>query len=361
MKTVVVYDIDSYIPNLALMKISAFYKNQGYKVKLSNQVKYIRADKYFGSAVFHNEHTKLKIKALYSEFGSDIQIGGSGYCLKQKLPDEIDSCFPDYKLYNHNKYALGFLTRGCNKRCVFCLVSRKEGRLNHSYADFEDFVPKHQKNVMLLDNNLLASENSTEILEKIIRRKYYVNFSQSLDIYRLTNRNVELLRKVNSVNSRFTYPMIYFSCNSVRQAKQFYTRENLLRSFGREAVTVIIMFGYNTRLSEDYAMLMMAKKLGLVPFVQQYKPVPGIPSKLPEDYFDMDLDEIAAIKFRRNGQNNEKFLKYVNRLYFQKYGKYYLPLLRSIYRYNHKSGINKFLDKVELISEKQHIRPSHSP
>ena len=355
MKTVVVYDIDSYIPNLALMKISAFYKNQGYEVKLSNQVKYIRADKYFGSAVFHNERTKLKIKALCSEFGSDIQMGGSGYCLNQKLPDEIDSCFPDYKLYNHNKYALGFLTRGCNKRCGFCLVRQKEGRLNSSYANFEDFVPKRQKNVMLLDNNLLAAENSTDILEKIIRRKYYVNFSQTLDIYRLTNRNVELLRKVNAVNSRFTHPMIYFSCNSVRQAKQFYAKEDLLRSFGKEAVTVIIMFGYNTRLSEDYAMLMMAKKLGLVPFVQEYKPLPGIPSKLPENYFDMDLDEIAAIKFRRNGQNNEKFLRYVNRLYFQKSGKYYLPLLKSIYRYNHKSGIDKFLDKVELISEKQHI------
>ncbi len=354
-KTVVVYDIDSLIPNLAVMKISAFYKNRGYKVVLSKQVKYIKADKYFGSAVFHNNRTKLKIEALFSEFGSDIQIGGSGYSLNQELPDEIDSCFPDYKLYNHKKYALGFLTRGCNKRCAFCLVPRKEGRLNSTYSDFEDFVPKHQKNVMLLDNNLLASENATEILEKIIRRKYYVNFSQSFDICRLTNRNGNLLKKVKSVNSRFTRPMIYFSCNSVRQARQFYAKKDLLRSFGKEAVTVIIMFGYNTSLSEDYAILKMAKELGLVLFVQEYQPLPGIPSKLPGNDFDMDLDGIAAIKFRRNGQNNEKFLRYVNRLYFEKTGKYYLPLLKSIYRYNNKSGINKFLNNADLISERQLI------
>jgi hypothetical protein len=353
MKKIVVYDIDGLIPNLALMKISTFYKKQGYEVSLSKGIKYLKADRYFASTVFHNEDTKLKIKALFSQYGSDIQIGGSGICLKKKMPDEIDSSFPDYHLYHHEKYAIGFLTRGCNKRCPFCLVPRKEGRLNSHYADFDDFVPKHQKNVMLLDNNLLAAENATEILGQIIQRNYRVNFSQSLDICRLTNKNVELLQQVKSVNSRFTKPMVYFSCNSLSQRDHFLAKEKLLRSFGRQAVTVIIMFGYNTRLSEDYGILMMTKQLGLIPFVQQYLPVPGIPSKIPEDYFDMNLDVIADIRFRTNGQNNEKFLRYVSRRYFQQFGKYYLPLLKAIYRYNNKSGINKFLQKPHLLSEKQ--------
>lgn len=355
MKTVAIYDIDSSIPNLALMKISAFYKRRGYGVMLSKGTGYIRADKYFGSSVFHNEHSNAKISALYSLFGSDIQMGGTGWCLKSRLPDEIDSSFPDYKLYNHRKYAIGFLTRGCSKRCSFCVVPQKEGRLNSHYAVFDDFVPRHQKHVMLLDNNLLAAENATEILELIIRRDYRVNFSQTLDVHFLRHGNIELLRKVKSVNSRFTRPMIYFSCNTVRQAKHFYAKENLLRSFGRDTVTVIIMFGYNTRLSEDYAMLMMAKKLGLVPFVQEYLPLTGIPSRHPEDYFDMDLDFIADIKFRTNGQSNEKFLRYVNKLYFRKFGKFYLPLLKSIYRYNNRSGIKEFLKKPNLLSEKQYV------
>ena len=208
---------------------------------------------------------------------------------------------------------------------------------------------------MLLDSNLLAAENASEILEQIIKRDYRVNFSQSLDIYRLTKRSGDLLKNVKSVNSRFAKPMIYFSCNTVQQAKHFYAKEKQLRSFGRGAVTVIIMFGYNTRLSEDYAMLMMAKKLRLIPFVQEYLPVPGIPSKTPEDYFDMDLNFIADIKFRTNGQNNEKFLRYVNRLYFRKFGKYYLPLLKSIYRYNNKSGIEKFFKNPHTLSQIQYV------
>jgi hypothetical protein len=55
------------------------------------------------------------------------------------------------------------------------------------------------------------------------------------------------------------------------------------------------MFGFNTKLSEDYAILMMAKKLGLIPFVQEFMPVLDTTSQIPEDYFDMDLDLINSL------------------------------------------------------------------
>ncbi len=74
---------------------------------------------------------------------------------------------------------------------------------------------------MLLDNNLLAAENATEILERVVARDYRVIFSQSLDIFRLTHKNVELLQRVKSVNSRFSKPMICFSCNSLPQRDLF--------------------------------------------------------------------------------------------------------------------------------------------
>jgi hypothetical protein len=192
------------------------------------------------------------------------------------------------------------------------------------------------------------------VIYDIDKKEYIVNFSQTLDIDYLTINNAILLKKVKSANSRFTRPRIYFSCNTLRQSKTFFRKEQYLKSFGRNAVTVLIMFGFNTKLSEDYAILMMAKKLGLIPFVQEYMPVLDTPSQIPEDYFDMDLDLVAAIKFRTNGQNNEKFLRYVNKLYFQKFGKYYLPLLNAIYRYNNKLAINKYLRKPNLISQKQY-------
>lgn len=336
------------------MKISSFYKKLGYTVILSKNITYIKANKYFASSVFYNEKSMSRINALNEIYGSGINIGGSGVNLSKKLPKKIDKCFPDYELYKHRSYAIGFLTRGCNKKCSFCLVPRKEGKLNSNYASFDNFVPKKQNKVMLLDNNLLASKKSFAILESIKRRNYSVNFSQTLDISYLNKDIFNSLIKTTSMNSRFTRRMFYFTCNTVRRTKLFYKKERYLRKFGRDAVTVIVMFGYNTTLSEDYEILSMTKKLGLIPFVQRYIPVPNIPAKIPKNYFDMDLDKIAAIKFRTNGQNGEKFLRYVNQLYFKTYGKYYLPILKAIYRYNHKKGINKYLRQPHLISKKQY-------
>jgi len=103
----------------------------------------------------------------------------------------------------------------------------------------------------MLDNNLLSSPKCVEFLEQMIDRKYAVNFSQTLDINYLNEGTFELLNKVNSMNSRFTRPMHYFSCNNLNQIKQFIAKEKWIKGFGPGRVTVLTMFGFNTKLSED--------------------------------------------------------------------------------------------------------------
>ena len=150
--------------------------------------------------------------------------------------------------------------------------------------------------------------------------------------------------------------MIYFGCNTVKQAKWFVQKADKLRAFGKEQVTAVIMFGFNTRLSEDFTILKIMKKLGVVPFVQEYQPISGVPARIPEDYFDMDLDEVAEFRIRNNGQNGEKFLRYVNKLYYKRYGRYYLPILKAIYRYNNKPGLQYYLDRPDLLSSEMYKR-----
>jgi len=353
---VVLFDIDSKIPNLALMKLSSFYKLRKCEVVLSQKCQSIPADVYFASAVFNHYKSNAKIQRLKEIYGDRISFGGTGVDLTTSLSDEMDDCFPDYCLYGHTKYALGFLTRGCNNRCTFCVVPKKEGRLRPNYSTFDDFMPKGQQNVMLLDNNLLAAPNVHNLLEEIARRKLRVNFSQTLDIQFLTDEIYQRLKKVDSVNSRFSRKMIYFSCNTVKQAEWFCQQSDKLRGFGKGQVTAVIMYGFNTRLSQDYTIINMTRKVGVLPFVQQYQPILNKPARIPEDYFDMDLDEVAQFRFRTNGQNGEKFLRYVNQLYFKTYGRYYLPLLKSIYRYNNKQRLRYYLKRPDLLSVEMYKR-----
>jgi hypothetical protein len=331
------------------MKISAYYKKQGFRIILSRDIEHIKADRYYASAVFSIAPSHEKVAVLKDMYHNNIDIGGSGICLNKRLPPEIESCFPDYKLYNHTAYALGFLTRGCNKRCTFCLVPKKEGKVKRTDS-FENFVPKGQRNVMLLDDNLLTYPRAKDLLNEMIIKKYAINFSQSLDIQYVNDHISQLLYRVDSRNSKFTKPMIYFSCNSVKTIKHFVERKNILKDFGEDRVSVIAMYGFDTHLSEDYERFAMIKKLRLIPFLQEYYPIGNVLPKLPNNFFDMDMDKVICLTFRSNGINWEKYLRWLNKLYFNTFGKYYLPLIKIIYRYNNKNAINKYLKKPHLLT-----------
>jgi len=350
LKTVVLFDIDSKIPNLALMKLSAFYKGQGWNVVLSKKVTYIKGHHYVASAVFHTRSTMAKLAELRKIYGNDVDVGGSGVALARRLPAGIEACFPDYSLYRHTHYALGFLTRGCPKKCGFCVVPAKEGRLKSQVMSFSGFVPPDWKNVMLLDDNLLSSSDALGLLEEMAARGYKVNFSQTLDISYLNEALYRTLLRIDSQNARFTRKQIYFSLNYPGAIRQFENRKSMLKGFGKDRVSVVSIYGFDTSLSQDYSRWMMLRRLQLVPFFQEYWPIEGIPSKLSEPFFDMSLDEVIRLTFRSNGQNWEKYLRWLNRRYFQTFGRYYRPLVETIYRYNNKERIHHYLKRPETLT-----------
>ena len=350
MPRVVLFDLDSRIPNLALMKLSSYHKKRGFEVLLQHQPSYQKADRYLASAVFHCETTKRKISQLRATYDGDVEIGGSGMDLAKRLPPEAEACFPDYSLYNHQRYALGFLTRGCPKRCAFCVVPAKEGLVKETSARFCDFVPPGQQKVMLLDDNLLSFSGVESLLVEMIERRYAVNFSQTLDISYLSPALYELLRRVDYQNARFTRKRIYFSCNYPGTCRHFTDRKDMLKGFGMDAVCVVCIYGFDTTLSEDYQRWRMLRRLMLVPFFQEYWPIPGVPARVPARFFDMDLNEVIRLTFRSNGQNWEKYLRWLNRFYFQTFGRYYLPLVKTIYRYNNREGIRRYLRRPEVLT-----------
>jgi len=347
---VVLYDIDSKIPNLALMKISSYYKKLGYEAVLSKNIGFIEGKQHYASTIFHRRKSIEKVAALKRLYGDKINIGGSGINLNKRLPPEIEACFPDYDLYSFTNYAIGFITRGCNQRCDFCLVPAKEGPLRR-VASFDDFVLPQQTKVMLLDDNLLAYYDSDAILREIAVRGYEVNFSQSLDLTYLNDDNLALLKKIHSRNSKFTKMMFYFSCNDTDTVREFYDKKKLLSAFGDNSVGVISMYGFNSHLSDDYQVLRMIQRLHFIPFLQEYWPIPNIPARIPADFFDYDLDVVIRMTFRANGLNWEKYLRWLNRLYFSTFGKYYLPLLRIIYRYNRRENIANYLCQPGKLTE----------
>ncbi|MEI3499941.1 MAG: hypothetical protein V8Q39_00220 [Anaerovoracaceae bacterium] len=113
-------DVDGHsgFPNLALMKISAWHKQQGDDVEWWIGLK--KYDRVYMSKVFtFSPDVDAVIQA------GEIVQGGTGYKDYRNLPQEIELTFPDYSIYPDYKHAIGFLTRGCIRSCPWCIVPQK--------------------------------------------------------------------------------------------------------------------------------------------------------------------------------------------------------------------------------------------
>lgn len=84
-------DVDSKIPNLALMKINTYYKSLGEEVGFVQPAK--EYDKVFVNTIFTRSYEEcLRLQSLY---GDKTKIGGTGWDLKKVLDGDIEHCKPD--------------------------------------------------------------------------------------------------------------------------------------------------------------------------------------------------------------------------------------------------------------------------
>lgn len=200
-------DVDGHnYPNLPLMKISAWHKSQGDVVEWYDTWNGLFApyDVVYMSKVF--SFTPDYSQPIYAK---EVHKGGSGYCISlvdgkevfdkakdKDLPYEIEHIYPDYSLYpDFEDTAFGFLTRGCPRGCDFCHVKTKEGLISHKVADLKEFW-SGQKNIVLLDPNILACREWKDLLQQLIDSKAKVNFNQGLDIRLMTEEKAEMLTKI---------------------------------------------------------------------------------------------------------------------------------------------------------------------
>ena len=163
-------DVDSHnFPNLALMKVSAYHKAHGDQVEWWNGFKHY--DIVYKSRIFTDTYSQ---DIDYAIDADEVIKGGTGYDLKNELPYEVEHQYPDYDLYNIKDRAYGFLTRGCHRRCKFCIVSEKEGN-THTVADLDEWW-NGQKEIVLMDSNITASKDCERLFNQLIDSKAIINF-----------------------------------------------------------------------------------------------------------------------------------------------------------------------------------------
>lgn len=256
-------DVDGHnFPNLALMKISAWHKAQGDDVEWCMPMD--RYDVVYQSKVFDDTYS-LDID-WYPQADKIIK-GGTGYGLDNKLPDEIEHIYPDYSIYPDltKNTAYGFLTRGCPRACKFCIVAGKEGRRSVKVADLSEFW-RGQKKIVLLDPNILACREHTDLLQQLIDSEAWVDINQGLDIRMTNERNIELINQVKVKEIHFAWD------NAEDDLTQYFERYSALAKhkphgqFG----TVYCLTNFGSTMEQNLHRIYTLRDMGFSPYVMIY-------------------------------------------------------------------------------------------
>ena len=171
---------------------------------------------------------------------------------------------PDYGLYGFPE-AYGYLTRGCPRACPFCCVSEKEGRRSIKVANVTEWW-RGQKNIKLLDPNLLACKDHMDLLQQLAETKAVLDFTQGLDARMLTDENINGLNQIKTYQIHFAWDLMEQS-EAVMKGLELYQKSGRVDGDHRK---VYVLTNYDTTHEEDLFRVYKLREMGLTPYVMIY-------------------------------------------------------------------------------------------
>ena len=243
---IALWNLEPKYTNIALEKIRMYYQNTEYVADYL-PLEHHLYDKIYCSSLF--DYTDK------SQIPDDVICGGTGFDLTTVLPPKIDSMKP--------KLNMGFTTRGCIRKCKFCVVPGKEGWIRET-GDIYDFWDGKNKEIVILDNNILAvKDHFKRICRQIKKEKLSVDFNQGLDHRLLDNNIADILKSMRRKEYRFSFDSLKYE-NNVRKAI------DILHKYEIKWSMWYVLTGYDTGPAEDLMRLNLLRSHNQKAFVQRY-------------------------------------------------------------------------------------------
>jgi hypothetical protein len=246
-------DIDSKMPNLALMKLKSYY---GDEAKMISPIEAWSYETVYASKLFNY--------SVLPSLPQRADIGGTGYNIKAKLPEFVEKCQPDYSIYPRGTVSMQRYSTGCIRHCPFCVVSEKEG--NPVTPSEPLNLNPNGKWIYLLDNNFFASPNWLESIKHLIASNQPVSF-EGVDIRILNEEHINWLSKVK-LRGRSKHCISIAWDNPKDDVLP--NIKNLIKVIKPAKVKCYVLIGFWSSPDEDLYRVERLRELDIDPFVMPF-------------------------------------------------------------------------------------------
>lgn len=304
-------------PNLASEKISGYHKDIGDEVHLLTD--YGPAKQLIVEPGAECEFDHIYISKAFTDTTvpewtretDNVHLGGTGFFFDKasELPYEIEHHMPDYHLYDewiegevnysrrmaeengapfnetsfrkkfreYDEYSIGFLTRGCFRKCGFC-VNQKYDRV-FAHSALEEFMDPERKKLCFLDDNFFGCSKWHEILDSVLATGKPFKFKQGLDERLLTEEKCRVLFSSN-YDGDFVFAFDNIADYQLIESKLRIIREHT----DSKNIKFYVLVGYE---STDYAdienafrRIELLMRYKCLPYIMRYQNQDGRPWKL---------------------------------------------------------------------------------
>jgi len=294
----------NFVP-IGLLKLGAFYKSKGYKVKVVRGNKSAKELNYFEPDIvgitslftYWSEHLWNSVEHYRGLFPkAEIKVGGiyvtlhhatEAFRKKAKMYDAYwhigvhdgaEKFYPDYRLIPPVDYHLTHAMRGCIRRCAFCGTWRIEPKITHKKPEelIKEIQTIGKNKVIFLDNNFFANpyvKDNLRALAKIrVNEKPVIFESQSGFDARLIANDPELailLKQARFQNVRIAWDHGFGDRHVIQQQIKRLTDAG----FTTKDISVFMIYNFDIPFKEMLKKLNFCKRLGVQITDCRYRPL----------------------------------------------------------------------------------------
>jgi hypothetical protein len=256
--------LDGTLPNLALMKLSAWHRAQGDAVVFTRAAHrgfddVAGYDRVYGSAIF--SRTAPRVARFRAEF-PDAIVGGTWDITNNQTIEELigNDTFDglDYAAWEGDRKdgktafeaSIGFTARGCRLKCGFCVVPKKEGKPRSVKSLWDIWRgepwPRH---LHLLDNDFFGQEQWRERIKEARYGNFKICLNQGINTRLINEEAAEALASVDYRDDQFRQKRIYTAWDNIGDERVFFKGVDTLELVGipPRHLLAYMLIGYDRR------------------------------------------------------------------------------------------------------------------